>query len=86
MVTTVEVEEKLLEEQVVAEPAPDAIQQATSETLAETCVHYWLIERAQKPTSEGRCKKCNEVRTFKNSIENKPPAGRPRKASGGIAG
>ncbi len=32
-------------------------------------VHHWLIDEANGPESEGRCKKCGEVRAFKNWLE-----------------
>ena len=79
MVTTVEVEEQALEEQTIAEWSTELHEQPVKSARKATCVHYWLIKRAEKPTSEGRCKKCNEVRTFKNSIESKWTAGRSRK-------
>ena len=44
----------------------------------ETCVHHWLIKEAKGPTSEGRCKKCHEVKNFKNFVD----TGTPFKRSG----
>ena len=76
MVVTVEVEEQALEEQITVEWSKELHEQPVKAARKATCVHYWLIKRAEKPTSEGRCKKCNEVRTFKNSIESKWTAGR----------
>ena len=35
------------------------------------CVHHWIIEVAQGKTSYGRCEKCDEVREFSNSIEDR---------------
>lgn len=34
------------------------------------CVHYWVIDTAQGPTSTGRCKLCRLVRTdyFSNYV------------------
>ena len=37
------------------------------------CVHYWLIEPAENAIagkSIGECKRCHEVRAFRNSIMN----------------
>ena len=34
-----------------------------------TCVHYWLIESPNGPTSIGTCKGCGEEREFRNSIQ-----------------
>ena len=34
------------------------------------CVHYWIIEVPEGPTSTGRCKYCGEVREFSNVWEN----------------
>ena len=79
MLVTVEVEEQALEEQITVEWSTELHEQPVKAASTATCVHYWLIKRAEKPTSEGRCKKCNEVRTFKNSIESKWTAGRSRK-------
>jgi hypothetical protein len=31
------------------------------------CRHHWVIESPQGATSMGRCKRCNEVREFRNS-------------------
>ena len=32
------------------------------------CVHHWMIEEAQGPTSKGICKKCKVERVFENSF------------------
>ena len=37
--------------------------------MPEQCVHHWLIKPAEGPISEGTCKKCGELREFKNSPE-----------------
>ena len=29
-----------------------------------SCVHYWVIEGAKGPVSEGRCRKCGKVKNF----------------------
>ncbi len=31
--------------------------------------HHWLIEEANGPNSTGICKRCGEIRAFKNWIE-----------------
>lgn len=31
------------------------------------CVHHWLIEPADGPTSDGTCRACHEHRTFVNT-------------------
>ena len=36
----------------------------------ETCVHHWLIETANGPTSLGVCRYCGETRHFENAIFN----------------
>ena len=33
------------------------------------CAHYWVIESANGPVSQGACLECGEVRGFKNFIE-----------------
>ena len=33
------------------------------------CRHYWVIEVADGPVSNGVCRGCNAVRVFKNYIE-----------------
>ena len=33
------------------------------------CAHYWVIETANGPVSQGTCQVCGEVRGFKNFIE-----------------
>ena len=32
------------------------------------CVHHWEIARAAGETSLGKCKRCGEVRMFRNSM------------------
>ena len=36
------------------------------------CVHYWLIETPQGPTSMGKCKYCGTVKEFQNYIVYSP--------------
>ena len=39
------------------------------DTKTETeCVHHWVIEPAQGPLSQGRCKICKVTRDFSNSV------------------
>ena len=33
------------------------------------CVHHWVLELPNGPTSEGKCKRCGAVRDFPNSQE-----------------
>lgn len=33
------------------------------------CMHYWLIESPNGPTSIGTCTECGEEREFRNSIQ-----------------
>ncbi len=33
------------------------------------CPHHWIIETANGPTSQGKCRLCREVREFSNSVE-----------------
>jgi hypothetical protein len=33
------------------------------------CAHHWLVEPVNGPTSEARCKHCNETRVFFNHVE-----------------
>ncbi len=37
-------------------------------TETAACVHYWIIEPSNGPTSPGVCKFCGEIRHFVNSI------------------
>jgi len=37
--------------------------------IAVACRHWWLIKPAERPTSEGRCKRCGEKRDFENYVE-----------------
>ena len=38
-------------------------------TKTETeCVHHWVIEPANGPVSEGRCKRCKVTKDFENSV------------------
>ena len=35
----------------------------------EDCVHHWIIDPANGPVSEGRCKKCGARKDFFNAFE-----------------
>ena len=45
------------------------------------CPHYWIIEEARLPESEGICKLCGAKRMFKNGF--KPAYWRQYKQIGG---
>ena len=36
---------------------------------APQCSHYWVIQPATGPLSQGICQACGEVRDFKNYVE-----------------
>ncbi len=38
------------------------------EPTVPECLHHWVIEPADGPTSEGVCQKCAEVKTFANYV------------------
>ena len=33
------------------------------------CRHYWVIQPASGPVSQGVCQNCSEIREFKNYVE-----------------
>ena len=33
------------------------------------CKHYWVIQPAKGPVSQGVCQNCSEIREFKNYVE-----------------
>lgn len=42
----------------------------TIEEQAEPkCQHYWVIQPADGPVSQGKCQNCGETREFKNYVE-----------------
>ena len=52
--------------------AKTAIKEKPQETEVEqgpTCQHYWAIEMPAGSTSRGRCRRCGEVRDFRNSAD-----------------
>lgn len=36
--------------------------------FTDECVHFWVIETPNGPTSEGLCKLCGKAQQFRNSI------------------
>lgn len=36
---------------------------------AVQCKHYWVIQPATGPVSQGVCQNCSEIREFKNYVE-----------------
>jgi hypothetical protein len=48
--------------QVIEQPKP-----STEETAVPTCQHHWRIESPRGALSQGTCKRCGEVREFRNS-------------------
>jgi len=35
---------------------------------SEECVHFWLIDTPNGPTSQGTCKQCGKIQLFRNSV------------------
>ena len=46
------------------------------------CTHYWVIETAGRPTSQGICKFCGEKREFNNSWSELPLMSRSNRNAG----
>ncbi len=45
------------------------IKERTEDTVAEDqCHHYWIIEIANGPKSQGMCKYCGKTRDFLNTM------------------
>lgn len=55
------------------------------ETQVE-CRHHWVIESPHGATSLGKCKKCDEVREFRNSASDTLWEGDPMASAGRMAG
>ena len=36
-------------------------------TKKNKCLHYWIIESAQKAIAGGKCKKCRQLKNFINT-------------------
>ena len=45
----------------------ESMEQAAA--LEAQCGHHWVIESPNGPTSTGTCRRCGEIREFKNSIQ-----------------
>ncbi|MDY6893123.1 MAG: hypothetical protein SVO26_05340 [Chloroflexota bacterium] len=39
-----------------------------NDTARTDCVHHWIIESPEGPTSKGVCKYCGEERVFQNYV------------------
>ena len=74
---------KVIKVEAVEEQVAESQGTVTKKSTKETCVHHWLIEEAKKPTSMGRCKKCHEVKEFKNYIDSRSEFTRSPKPYGG---
>ena len=46
----------------------EAIGEALGEQSVSSCLHHWIIETANGPTSRGVCRNCHESKEFNNSI------------------
>ena len=46
----------------------EVIAEGLEEQPVSTCLHHWIIETANGPTSRGICRNCNESKLFNNSI------------------
>jgi hypothetical protein len=42
---------------------------ATTQPKSKNCVHHWIVDPADGPTSRGHCKYCGSKRSFANSTE-----------------
>ena len=74
---------KVIKVKAVEEQVAESQGTVTKKGAKKTCVHHWLIETAKKPTSTGRCKKCHEVKEFKNYIDSGSEFTRSPKPYGG---
>ena len=45
------------------------VNQPAEEQEAPSCMHYWVIQPATGPVSQGSCQNCGETREFKNYVE-----------------
>jgi hypothetical protein len=45
------------------------VARAPEDQQPPTCVHEWVIEPPNGPTSQGKCRRCGEVRAFRNSLD-----------------
>ena len=49
--------------------AADSVEGALGGPEAPPCAHYWVIEPANGPVSQGVCQVCMEVKEFMNSVD-----------------
>ncbi len=61
-----ELEKVVGEAEAVAAEAPF---EAPNMVNGLVCAHYWIIEPANGPVSQGQCQNCLEVRDFKNFVD-----------------
>ena len=43
-----------------------------TQPVAAECTHHWVIDTPSGPVSHGTCKRCGEIREFRNYVENTP--------------
>lgn len=48
---------------------PDAVNQNNEEPTTPICPHYWVIQPAEGPVSQGICQICGQTKEFKNYVE-----------------
>ena len=56
--------------------AADSVGGARDGPGTPPCAHYWVIEPANGPVSQGVCQVCLEVREFKNFVDSYDPDNR----------
>ena len=59
-------------DQVVEEAeaiAAEASVESPDTAEGPVCAHYWIIEPANGPVSQGQCQNCLEIRGFKNFVD-----------------
>ena len=49
--------------------ADDSVADARDGPESPPCAHYWVIEPANGPVSQGVCQFCLEVKGFKNCVD-----------------
>ena len=59
--------EKVVEEAEAV--AAEASVESPNMANKPACAHYWVIEPANGPVSQGQCQNCFEVRDFKNFVD-----------------
>lgn len=47
---------------------------ATEHTLADACVHHWVLGEPERGKIEGHCRRCRAHRSFPAAVEVPPPA------------